>query len=623
MRTRPRAVKGSKPPRATYHPVQQDALFVSADIDDLKKPPIPAFPLRQQPLPPSFSLPTLALPALPRPVVALTEVPQRVKPDQLLPLPLPPPPPHHARPRGRAGMMLDERPHRRGQQRRQRQKQQQQQQMSDGSKQRGRGLHVVDWTPPSRIVRPLSRDTMSWSNHDGAHNHHQSEVEARKWLNAGSGLVGTRSAPSLVYSSMYARTPAKSDVFDGMLPPISRGVPRPHGAPPLPSIGENAPGRAQVEAEKGNDEGDEGSAVDHAGDMGGPDDASAQADGQPQDGDEDVGVAEPFRAGATSGVEAAIPTLAGYAGKFSTLSVAEAEVMYRKHERWLSPWARPLPMSGKTPQVVVLDEARRRLGRPLWSTEQSHLVDLHTVVGSLINNKKAERAIRSCPTFSSLTRIQTAMLSNGGSMIRAKRYAVLYRAGAAATCFYILLRGALAVVRPGEEGNDGVDEHSSLSVNRGETSGIILGLEALSSAVPRKATVTVSENAELLCFHTRGFALDVAMLGNLANSVFRDVAVEALKRTPLFKDLAKEKIVEMYDGPPICPWPLLALHHADVQTSSTNRRPRLAPRPSRPTPLQNAELGSFTWKRSRRSVPSSSKATRQRRCTFYSRALST
>ena len=295
-------------------------------------------------------------------------------------------------------MMLDERPHRRGQQRRQRQKQQQQQQMSDGSKQQGRGLHVVDWTPPSRSVRPPSRDTMSWSNHDGAHNHHQSEVEARKWLNAGSGLVGTRSAPSLVYSSMYARTPAKADVFDGMLPPISRGVPRPHGAPPLPSIGENAPGRAQVETATANDDGDEGSAVDHAGDMGGPDDASAQADDQPRGGDEDVGVADPPPAGAPSGVETAIvPTLAGHAGKFSTLSVAEAEVMYRKHERWLSPWARPLPVSGKTPQVVVLDEARRRLGRPLWSTEQSHLVDLHTVVGSLINNKKASEPSARAP----------------------------------------------------------------------------------------------------------------------------------------------------------------------------------------------------------------------------------
>ena len=183
-------------------------------------------------------------------------------------------------------------------------------------------------------------------------------------------------------------------------------------------------------------------------------------------------------------------------------------------------------------QAIVIDESRRRAGRPPRASMQAHLVDLASVVTSLVHNHKAEKALASCKTFASLTKIQLAMIYQGGVQVYPKRYAVLYRAGGQSSCFFILLRGTIQFDQ----------ENAPSSIihvpPHGQDTGICFGLEALSGGVTRSATARIPESCDLLQITTKGLDLDSTGVSTLARNVFCDGVETALSRTPLFKDLA-------------------------------------------------------------------------------------
>ena len=382
--------------------------------------------------------------------------------------------------------------------------------------------HLVDWNPPSRVLRPGSRDPMNVPvPQPRAAQLHAARARSSAQLTV---LAGSQSAPSLLYQPMYSRPPSKLALSAGSSSGASVLPPRPLARDPLPPIGEAA-------------------AAAQYGGGGAPARAPAYAllETLMLDGDDGA-----------DDTEASAPAL--------RLSVAQREVAFRRQDRPGSRWAQPLPRSGRTPQAVVLDEARRRMGRPPRAEWQQHLMCLRAVVGSLVENHKAERALRAHPLFKGLTRVQTAMLSNGGVPMSVKRYASLYRAAAPSSAFYILLKGTLNVSYVSDDGTDmggggggGASPTdgsfhalpTTLTVARGDTSGILIGEEALSKGVPRRATVTASEPCELLCFHTRKMSLDDANLQALANQVWVEASCAALRRTPLFKDLQPDKMASI------------------------------------------------------------------------------
>ena len=212
-----------------------------------------------------------------------------------------------------------------------------------------------------------------------------------------------------------------------------------------------------------------------------------------------------------------------------------------------------LPVCGKTPQAVILDEARCRRGRPPRESWSSHLVNLQAVVSSLACDRKAERALRTCDAFKTLSVIQMAMIASGGVMTTTKRYAKLFRQNAHASSFFVLLQGAVQLVSEPMDmvtkaGADAAGiTTETLVVRRGDRAGHVIGTEALSADVRRTATCECLEPCKLLVVntHRKGLALDAKGAAKLATSVFVDAARAALQRTPLFRDLPEKRMADI------------------------------------------------------------------------------
>ena len=335
--------------------------------------------------------------------------------------------------------------------------------------------------PPSRVLRPPQPP---W----------QSAAAPRA-----SALTTTASAPSLVYS-IFARTPDNVSTLPTNIA-VELITPLP---PPLPPI-------LPTEAD---------------GDFDGDGVVSAEeflVHRLDTDGD-----------GIVSGQEISIHKQE-HAPAPATSVAAEIARRARKSQEG-SRWAMPLP-SGRTMQEIVIDESRRRAGRPPRAAMQAHLIDLQVVLGSLVHSHKAEAALKACKTFATLTKIQLAMICQGGVPVTAKRYAVLYRAGARPSCFYILLRGSV------QFDQDNVPSSTIHVPAHGEDAGICFGLESLSSGVARPCTARINEACDLLQIKTpSGVNLDNTGVATLAKNVFCDGVETALSRTPLFMDLPPEKL---------------------------------------------------------------------------------
>ena len=223
-------------------------------------------------------------------------------------------------------------------------------------------------------------------------------------------------------------------------------------------------------------------------------------------------------------------------------------------------WAMKRGATGLTVQQRMMQEARRRIKvqeaqspntsplgrRPLGggskrgqkekSKKKSGAVNFGSVVASLMRNRKAVEALKRCPVFSGLDDVQLAMLAYGGQPATLKRYAVLFRAGATSSAFYILMKGSLQSTI-----DDGVDnERTMITLEKDEkmrTHGVCFGLESLNNTVTRQATVSAIEPSEVLTFSTKDLHLDRSGIEKLAERVFAEVAEEALRNTPLFGGL--------------------------------------------------------------------------------------
>ena len=187
---------------------------------------------------------------------------------------------------------------------------------------------------------------------------------------------------------------------------------------------------------------------------------------------------------------------------------------------------------GKPLNEMLLDYARKERGLPPKRVKGS--VNFGSVVASLLRNRKTVDALREAPAFadSGLDPLQLHMLAYGGLPRSLPRYGVVYRAGAHASAFYVLMRGSVLV-----EPEEGASHTLAAS-----SSGVAFGLDALNSSMRRSSTVSALEPCEILTFHTSDVTLDEAGLAGLATSVFSITVEEALRRTPLFLSLGDETL---------------------------------------------------------------------------------
>ena len=277
-----------------------DAIAIQIHSHDLHidapkpKQRVSAFPDRQQPLPPSFSLPTCVLHALPaRPSPARLVAPVDAS---LLALP-------------KSAAMLEQRscptlpiqPH-----------------------------HLVDWQSPSRVLRTVSRDPMAWRQQQQQQPSHPPLPHR--------GMASSASAPTLAFT-LFARRPVVNTaaIADLLLPKPAEPRPLP---PPLPPI-QSADYSGTVHVTEGSP------------------DSSFPSNSPP--------------------ATAAAATAAAAETAVSDDVAAEAAVGANRAERAkirTSRWATPLPGCGMTFQEAVLDETRRRLGRPRRADWSEHLVNL-------------------------------------------------------------------------------------------------------------------------------------------------------------------------------------------------------------------------------------------------------
>jgi CRP-like cAMP-binding protein len=194
---------------------------------------------------------------------------------------------------------------------------------------------------------------------------------------------------------------------------------------------------------------------------------------------------------------------------------------------------------------------RRESGKSTFDLLAEHLrteakrlpkkVDFAAVVRALARKHKAVAALRKCAIFESLDEIQLAMLAYTGEVVTLSRYGVLYRAGASATSFYILLRGSIQQMY--DEGDTNAPTTSTIRVTLDESSGVVFGTEALHSQVRRQSTMVAANNAcELLLFNVRNVRLDRSGIKKLAETVFSKKAEEALRATPVFRDLEPKSL---------------------------------------------------------------------------------
>jgi len=203
-------------------------------------------------------------------------------------------------------------------------------------------------------------------------------------------------------------------------------------------------------------------------------------------------------------------------------------------------WAMKFGARGKSMQERMLEEAKRRRGKQ---------VNLSDVTKGLLLNRRIVAALRACTVFHGLDSLHLSMMAYGGLNMRMKRYGVVYRAGAAASSFFVLTHGSVQIVS-----EDGPPQ--TITVERGARQGIAFGLESLGglgsggavsggSGLCRQATVCALEASSLVVFSTKDMRLDEGRLERLADRIFAETAAAALRITPVFADLTPAQLASL------------------------------------------------------------------------------
>lgn len=169
------------------------------------------------------------------------------------------------------------------------------------------------------------------------------------------------------------------------------------------------------------------------------------------------------------------------------------------------------------------------------STEGATLFDAaHRVATSTEGLPKHPAVVPPMPLMSELPRDAFARMIQAVDLVRVPSGAVLLREGEPAESFFMLARGSLAVTR---------DEGRTVLARPGE--GVVIGEMALLSSAPRMATVTATEDCDVLLFGREAIGAARSDVGALAAALERFVQQRVLSNLlathPIFKPFDEEQ----------------------------------------------------------------------------------
>ncbi|KAL1518506.1 hypothetical protein AB1Y20_002797 [Prymnesium parvum] len=159
---------------------------------------------------------------------------------------------------------------------------------------------------------------------------------------------------------------------------------------------------------------------------------------------------------------------------------------------------------------------------------------------SLVRSKHIIGAFRNEPNFSQLSDL--AVLAYAGRAKTFARYSVIYREGAVASCFFVLMKGRVSMESACVDGKEG---KKLRIIQATQDAKVCFGTEAFSGALRRSCTVTALTEAQLIFFLTDDLGLDAGSAGALADRIFAASVKDALKSTILFKHLSKSALNEV------------------------------------------------------------------------------
>jgi len=158
----------------------------------------------------------------------------------------------------------------------------------------------------------------------------------------------------------------------------------------------------------------------------------------------------------------------------------------------------------------------------------------HRVATSPEGMPKPPAVVPPMPLMSELPRDAFARMIQAVDLVRVPAGSVLLREGEPAESFFMLARGALAVTR---------DDGRTVLARPGE--GVVIGEMALLSSAPRMATVTATEDSDLLLFGREAIGAARSDVGALAAALERFVQQRVLANLlathPIFKPFDEEQ----------------------------------------------------------------------------------
>ena len=176
--------------------------------------------------------------------------------------------------------------------------------------------------------------------------------------------------------------------------------------------------------------------------------------------------------------------------------------------------------------------------RALLSKKTLNMAD---VSAAFLRSKQIASALRSAPEFAKLTDPQIGMLAQGGEERRVPRYTILYREGASAASFYVLLKGRLQH----STFHSSAKHEVSAPATDGDHRGTCLGTEGLSGGLRRLTTVTTLDECLVLRFATAGMRIDESGAASLAARASSQVVAAALRGNQFFEAMSERTRQEL------------------------------------------------------------------------------
>lgn len=162
------------------------------------------------------------------------------------------------------------------------------------------------------------------------------------------------------------------------------------------------------------------------------------------------------------------------------------------------------------------------------------------VTQSLVQQKKVVAALKRQSCFEKISKVHLSMLATVAKKRYFNRYTVLYREGAAAPSFFVLIRGTLLCESHGSR-------CETLKVGEGGEF-ICFGTEAVAGGMQRTSDAMCSDYCEVLRFDLqRSGRIDATGIEELTRRAFAMFVEEELKKMPLFFDLSIEHTSEVAD----------------------------------------------------------------------------